>query len=431
MPGPGDQIDDYRIERRLGSGGMGSVFLAEHTTLGRQVALKLLAVDLADDPSFRERFEREARLAARLDHPNVVAVYDAGSDDAGLWLAMRYVAGEDLRQRLRRGGGRVPAAVAVSIVEQVAAALDHAHAHGIVHRDVKPANVLLEDPDGAVPAVPGAPDPEAGRVLLADFGLTKELDGSHELTRTGLVLGTVDYMAPEQIEGGAVDARADVYSLAAMLVVALTGEPAFEGTTVAKLYAHVNAERPRVGDHRADLAPFDEVVACGMAKQPEDRYASAGDLARAARAALEGRSVAVEAHPVARGAAAAGTLVPGVAAAGVDRDGEPIDVRLRRRREADPAAPVHVPPGAEPAAGEVPAASGQTTRAVPVDEAAAAGAQETVAFEPQPTAPFAPADAADAAGPPTPTAGERDAPTRPTVPVPPARRPTPPAARPT
>jgi len=271
MPPLPEQIDDYRILRRLGSGGMGTVHLAEHVTLGRRVALKLLAPELGDDPAFRERFVREARLAARLEHPNVVTVYDAGSADAGLWLAMRYVDGEDLGARLRRVGGPLPPAEAVAIVEQVAAALDHAHGQGLVHRDVKPANVLLESD---------------GRALLTDFGLTKELDGTRELTRTGAVLGSIDYMAPEQIEGGEIGPWTDVYALTATLVAALTGAPAYEGSTAGRLYAHVNAPPPRLAERRPELAPFDAVVAHGMAKDPADRPASAGALAARARRAL-------------------------------------------------------------------------------------------------------------------------------------------------
>ncbi|MGE4426036.1 MAG: serine/threonine-protein kinase, partial [Solirubrobacteraceae bacterium] len=282
MPAAGDLIGGYRVLEPLGQGGMGTVWLAEHTTLDRRVALKLLDPELGRDASFRDRFVREAQLAARLDHPNVVTVFDAGADDAGLWLAMRYVDGEDLKQRLAaRAGGRLDPAEAVAILEQIGAALDHAHAHGIVHRDVKPANVLIRR------ARPTGPD--AGeRALLADFGLTKEVGGSRDLTATGMVLGTIDYMAPEQIEGGAVDARSDVYSLAAMLVVMLTGQPAFEGTTVARLFAHVNAEPPQPGLRIDGLDPIDAVVARGMAKDPAARHASAGDLARAAPAAREG-----------------------------------------------------------------------------------------------------------------------------------------------
>nr|WP_282599929.1 serine/threonine protein kinase [Patulibacter sp. SYSU D01012] len=284
--------------RQLGQGAMGTVWLAEHVTLGRQVALKLLQHGLADDPSFRDRFEREARLAARLDHPNVVPVYDAGTDPAGLWLTMRYVEGEDLRRRLTRArqltdGGApadgverpagLPPEEAVRIVEAVAAGLDHAHARGILHRDVKPGNVLLEEAPGAASA-DGLPP--FGRVLLADFGLTKELDGAGDLTQTGMLLGSADYMAPEQIEARPLDARADVYALAAMLYVALTGRPPFEGATMAKLFAHVNRERPTVSAVVPDLAAFDAVIARGMAQDPEDRPASAGELAAAAREAL-------------------------------------------------------------------------------------------------------------------------------------------------
>ncbi|MDO9408753.1 serine/threonine-protein kinase, partial [Patulibacter sp.] len=328
---------------------MGTVWLAEHVTLGRRVALKILADGLAHDPSFQDRFTREARLAARLDHPNVVTVYDAGTDPAGLWLSMRYVEGEDLRKRLNRvaaatGGapgsagsrssaagpptlspspfrrpspgeadptvalpsvrpgdappGGLPPEEAVRIVEAVAAGLDHAHSRGILHRDVKPGNVLLQTdgdvtPSPAPPATGEAPRsggpalPRFSGVLLADFGLTKELeDAGGELTQTGMLLGSADSVAPEQIEGRETDARVDVYALGSLLHVALTGAPPFPGATMAKLFAHVNGDRPRPGALFPELRPFDAVLAAAMAKDPDARPATAGELAALARDAL-------------------------------------------------------------------------------------------------------------------------------------------------
>ena len=337
----GDIIGGYRIEREVGQGGMGAVYLAEHERLRRPVALKVVAAALADDPGFRERFEREARLAARLDHPNVVGVYDAGVHEAGPWLAMRFVDGEDLSARMRAVGGPMPPAEAVAIVEQIASALDHAHAAGIVHRDVKPANVLLTAPSGMHV-------PPGGRelALLADFGLTKEVEAAEELTATGVVVGSIDYLAPERIEHGHVDGRADQYALATMLYTMLVGSPPFTGSTATRLFAHVSAPRPRPGDAIPALAAFDEVIARGMATNPAGRYASAGDLGRAARAALEGRRADVTEMVVARGAAAPSP---------VDDDGSGIVLRRRRRREqaAADAAGATAPSPVDPGAGSV------------------------------------------------------------------------------
>jgi serine/threonine protein kinase len=205
-PRLGTVIAGYRIEERIGRGGMGVVYRAEHLNLQRRAAIKIIAPDLAESEGFRERFTREARIAAALQHPNIVTVYDAGEVEGLLYLAMQFIQGEDLAAMLR-ADGRLRPYRAIDVCRQVASALDAAHAMGLIHRDVKPANVLIE-----------------GRTaFLTDFGLTKRLEGTHaQLTRAGDVVGTIHYVAPEQIEGRKVSARSDVYSLPA---VPLPGRP--------------------------------------------------------------------------------------------------------------------------------------------------------------------------------------------------------------
>lgn len=271
-PRVGSTLAGYRIESVLGRGGMGAVYLAEDPRLGRKVALKLPAPELADDPAFRERFLRESRLAASLDHQHIVPVYEAGEEHGQLYIAMRYVEGEDLGSHLDREGA-LPPERAVSILEKVASALDAAHHKGLVHRDVKPGNVLLSAPD---------------QVYLSDFGLTKRTGSGSVLTRTGQVVGTLDYLAPEQIEGKEVDGRADQYSLACLVYHCLTGEVPFQkGTDASLLYAHLKDPPPKVTARRPDFPEaVDAVIARGMAKRPQDRHPSCGELAAALRTAV-------------------------------------------------------------------------------------------------------------------------------------------------
>jgi DNA-binding SARP family transcriptional activator/tRNA A-37 threonylcarbamoyl transferase component Bud32 len=275
---PGTEVAGYRIERTLGRGGMSVVYLAEHDWLQRRVALKVLAPQLAEDERFRERFVRESRLAASLDHPNVIPIYEAGASGGDLFIAMRYVEGTDLRTLLHESGALEPAR-ALAIVRQVAAALDAAHEQGLVHRDVKPGNVLLARQRGS----------EAGEhVYLSDFGLTKRSASDSGLTGTGQFVGTLDYAAPEQFKGGAPDARTDVYSLGCVLFECLTGRPPFTSENDAGLmYAHLQEPPPSVTEKSAGLPhEVDGVVASAMAKAPEDRQQSAGALAAAAARAL-------------------------------------------------------------------------------------------------------------------------------------------------
>jgi serine/threonine protein kinase len=272
-PRVGTVIAGYRIEERIGRGGMGVVYRAEHLNLQRRAAVKIIAPDLAESEGFRERFTREARIAAALQHPNIVTVYDAGEVDGLLYLAMQYIEGEDLAAGLRRER-RLRPYRAIDVCRQVASALDAAHAMGLIHRDVKPANVLIE-----------------GRTaFLTDFGLTKRLEGTHaQLTRAGDVVGTIHYVAPEQIEGRRVSARSDVYSLGCLLYHCLSGQVPFAlETDVAVIYAHLSEEAPRLSSLRPELPEgLDAVMAKALDKSPDRRFPSCGDMISAARAVID------------------------------------------------------------------------------------------------------------------------------------------------
>jgi class 3 adenylate cyclase len=273
---PDAVLAGYRIERPLGRGGMGAVYLATHAGLGRKVALKLLAPEVAADARFRQRFITESRLAASLDHPHIVPIYEAGEAEGQLFLAMRYVEGSDLGA-LIANEGRLDPARAVGLLKGVADALDTAHDRGLIHRDVKPGNILVT-----------AGGRGGEHAYLADFGLTKHLGSGSGLTRPGQLVGTAHYVAPEQIEGRVVDGRIDVYSLACVLYQCLTGSLPFErDSEMAVLWAHVHTPPPRLSDVRPDLAPFDDVLATGMAKHPAERFASAGELLATAATTLQ------------------------------------------------------------------------------------------------------------------------------------------------
>ena len=267
----GAEISGYRVDELIGRGGMGEVYRAWDERLERNVALKILIPRLADDDAFRERLLRESRLAASLDHPNVVPVYDAGEAVGRFFLAMRYVEGTDLRAVLRGEGALAPER-AIDIAAQVAGALDAAHEKGLVHRDVKPSNVLLD---------------ERGHCYLADFGLTQSLSSQGQAP-DGSLLGTIDYVAPEQIRGSDVDRRADVYSLGCLLFECLTGEVPFaRPSEVATLYAHLEDEPPRPSERRPELpVNLDDVLGRAMAKEPDKRQSSCSALVEEARVAL-------------------------------------------------------------------------------------------------------------------------------------------------
>jgi DNA-binding beta-propeller fold protein YncE/predicted Ser/Thr protein kinase len=300
----GSEVGGYRIDFLLGRGGMGSVYRAEDADLGRTVALKVLAPELAGNTRFRERFLRESRLAASLDHPHIVPIFQAGDADGVLFLAMRYVEGTDLA-RLIADEGPLDTERVLALLEQAASALDAAHERGLVHRDVKPSNMLIAR--------------SAGRehCYLADFGLTKRTGSISGLTATHQVVGTLDYVAPEQIRGGETDPRADVYSLACVLYECLASSPPFErATDVAVLWAHVNEEPPPVSSLRPDLPKeLDGVLVRGLAKEPRDRYDKCGELVAAVRATLAPEGVAVAPRLGRRGVVALVALIVGAALA--------------------------------------------------------------------------------------------------------------------
>ena len=266
----------YQIDGVAGEGGMGVVYRATEIALQRPVALKLIAEDFAGDRKFRERFQRESMLAASIDHPNVIPVYEAGEVDGELYIAMRFVDGTDLLHAVTREGALEPAR-AVRIVSQVAAALDAAHRRGLVHRDVKPGNVLLT----------GEGDEE--HAYLTDFGLVKTLTGDIPGTTTaGHFVGTLDYSSPEAIQGQDADARSDVYSLACVLYFTLTRtSPFLRDSNVGTMFAHVNEPPPSLLEENPKLPPaLAAVVEKGLAKNPDERHQTAGEFARAAQEAL-------------------------------------------------------------------------------------------------------------------------------------------------
>ena len=269
----GDTIAGYEIEELVGRGGMGEIYRARDPRLERRVALKLLAERYSEDEAFRERLLRESRIAASLDHPNVVPVYEAGEVDDRIFIAMRFVDGSDL-EALLRSDGPLEASRALAIAAQVADALDAAHARGLVHRDVKPSNILLDRQD------------RREHVYLADFGLTQSV--SDRAPADGHLDGTVDYVAPEQIRGDDVDGRADVYGLGCVLFQALTGTVPFSGVSdVAVLYAHLEAPPPRASERRDALPEaLDDVLTRAMAKVPAERQPTCGALVDEAREAL-------------------------------------------------------------------------------------------------------------------------------------------------
>jgi len=291
---PGTVFAGYRI-RIAGRGGMGVVYRATQLALDRPVALKLVAPELAEDDDFRRRFKRESRLAASIDHANVITIHEAGEAEGQLYISMRYVEGDDLDALITRDGPLDPGR-ATGVVAQVAAALDAAHARGLIHRDIKPANVLIERRH------------DEEHAYLTDFGLTKHSDARSELTRTGQWVGTLDYAAPEQIAGGSVDARADIYALGCVLYKALAGSAPVGGReAVAKVYAHVNEEPAPVTEPRATT--------------PTTRLAETTPAAaRAAAPATQGRSRV----PLMAAAALAAVAVVAVAVvallAGADRN---------------------------------------------------------------------------------------------------------------
>jgi serine/threonine-protein kinase len=333
----------YRLQAVLGRGGMGEVWRAYDTVRGRTVALKRLPAALANDPDYRARFRRESELSARLNEPHIIPIHDFGEIDGRLYLDMRLVEGTDLAAELARCGRFDPART-VAVLVQVAAALAAAHRAGLVHRDIKPGNVLLAHPNGT----------EGGTefVYVADFGIARTAGGSGQtsLTATGATVGTVDYMAPERFVHGLGDHRVDIYALGCLLYECLTGTRPFPGEGVlAQMHAHIHLPPPRPSEHPGVPAGFDQVVACAMAKNPDNRYPTASALAAAADAALHRR-------PVGRVAPTASTRVP--AGAATSSANQPV-------AQAPPtqSPPTYVPPsrGADAPATHVPAAPAPTS----------------------------------------------------------------------
>ncbi len=353
LPLVGDEFAGYRVRAVLGRGGMSVVYQAENLRLSSIIALKVLAPELAEDDVFRARFLEESRIAASLNHPNVIPIYDMGSQDDLLYIAMRYVSGTDMRQMIKKRGRILPA-TALFLVGQAARALDAAHRKGLVHRDVKPGNLLIER---------GSDDADPDHVYLADFGITKHAMSRSGLTSTGQFLGTIDYVAPEQIRGTSVLGLADQYSLGCVLYECLTGRVPFEkDLDAAIIWAHVEETPTMPTVLRPELPPeIDQVFGRVLAKRPDERYGSCREFVEAARMALGIFGTGTEAS-YAYGAPSGGPQadVPPDSRAGTPPDRFSWSDRASRMQSAgpvmNPVAPGPVP--AAPAPG--PAGPGQS-----------------------------------------------------------------------
>jgi len=366
LPMVGDEVAGYRLRAVLGRGGMSVVYEAESPRLGSVVALKVLAPELATNDVFRARFLQESRVAAALNHPNVIPIHDMGSHGELLYIAMRYVSGSDLRTVLK-SGNRISPGQALLLLGQAARALDAAHRRGLVHRDVKPANILIEH---------GADEDDPDHVYLADFGITKHVTSRSGLTATGEFVGTIDYIAPEQIRDRTVDGRADVYSLGCVLYECLTGRvPFVKDLDAAVIWAHVEEMPTMPSAIRPELPPgVDDVFARALAKDPDDRYQTCRELVGAAGAAFAGPSArpqTVLAYPRSSSAASAGpaslahppvadgsgssSLSPAAPRAAASPSGEPHPATVLR--ESRPARGL---PPTDPPAANGPAADGQS-----------------------------------------------------------------------
>ena len=287
----GEVFAGYTVVRKLGAGGMGSVYLVQHPRLPRQDALKVLTPELSTNPQYRARFLREADLVAALSHPNILAIHDRGEYDGQLWIAMDYVAGTDAASLLREHYPHgMPPAEVLDILTPVASALDYAHEQGYLHRDVKPANILLAEPDSG----------GQRRIFLADFGIARRVDDTAGLTATNMAVGTVAYAAPEQLLGEHVDGRADQYALACTAFQLLTGSHPYDYSSAAVVITkHVTAPPPSIGEKRPELAALDPVFATAMAKKPDDRYPSCEQFIEELRRALTFGSSDLEATQLA------------------------------------------------------------------------------------------------------------------------------------
>ena len=268
----GETFAGYRVLRLLGSGGMGEVYLVQHPRLPRHDALKVLRTDVSSDTSFRERFIREADLAAGLRHPHTVGIHDRGEYDGQLWIAMDYIDGTDAAQLVQqRYPAGMPAELAIPITTALASGLDYAHKKGLLHRDVKPANIIVADVDT-----------DERRVFLADFGIARSIDDTSGITTTNMTVGTVAYAAPEQLMGEQMDGRADQYALAATAYHLLTGLQLFPHSNPAVVISrHLNTTPPTLSEHRPDCAFLDDVLQIALAKEPHDRFPSCSAFARA------------------------------------------------------------------------------------------------------------------------------------------------------